>query len=254
MTFETWALAKNSSGMPASAKASTEWPDELDPVTVISAAAAGNMKLMKRFVTQRPTNLKTTPIAIDCVDQGGRTSLLWAVINNRTEVLRLLIRAGAKLNEVDDAGLSALHYAVQCGHAQCLRLLVGTGACDLERRDRAGRTAALRSVVVGDAAALALLLDAGAAIDAPDAYGRTALRAALAGEPQTSECLRLLFERGADVDVADAKGQTLAIWACANNEPAYLKRLLASARPNLEAVDHTNWSALDPNAWSGMKL
>lgn len=60
----------------------------------------------------------------------------------------------------------------------------------------------------GDAAAAAVLLDAGAGIDALGAYGRTPLMlAGLRGDVQT---VRLLIERGADASATDDRGRDAA--------------------------------------------
>ncbi|KAK1944481.1 Ankyrin repeat domain-containing protein 2 [Phytophthora citrophthora] len=66
---------------------------------------------------------------VDEVDHLGRTALHWAALSGSDEVLSLLLRNGASIDQKDTLdGLSALHYAAFYGHIKTTRLLVVAGA------------------------------------------------------------------------------------------------------------------------------
>ncbi|ETI32872.1 hypothetical protein F443_20395 [Phytophthora nicotianae P1569] len=66
---------------------------------------------------------------VDEVDHLGRTALHWAALSGSDEVLSLLLRNGASVDQQDTLdGLTALHYAAFYGHIKSTRLLVGAGA------------------------------------------------------------------------------------------------------------------------------
>ncbi|RLN96151.1 hypothetical protein BBJ28_00013345 [Nothophytophthora sp. Chile5] len=72
---------------------------------------------------------------VDEVDHLGRTALHWAALSGADEVLSLLLRSGASIDQQDTLdGLTALHYAVYYGHIKSTRLLVVAGA-SLTRAD-----------------------------------------------------------------------------------------------------------------------
>lgn len=77
--------------------------------------------------------LLDTPIDIDHVNNLGWTALLEAVILGdggpaHTEIVRLLIGAGAKLNLADRDGVTPLQHAARRGQAQVATLLRAAGA------------------------------------------------------------------------------------------------------------------------------
>jgi ankyrin repeat protein len=63
-----------------------------------------------------------------CDDSDGSTPLLSAIINTRTEVVRLLIRHKANVNAHVRNGISVMHYAAGFGNETCIHLLAATGA------------------------------------------------------------------------------------------------------------------------------
>jgi uncharacterized protein len=81
-------------------------------------------------------DLATTRALLDAgadpneADGGGFTLLYEAVIGNRTEVARLPIERGAKINTVDPLGMTPLLYAASAdfGDSSMVDLLLGMGA------------------------------------------------------------------------------------------------------------------------------
>ncbi len=119
---------------------------------------------------------------------------------NDTQVMLLLLQAGAKVNAEDGGGETALDQAAFSGGEKEVALLLAHGA-NIAHRDNLGRTA-LHEAIEGDSvAAVAVLLAHGADVNARDNQGRTPL--ALALDPshrdkvEHSAILKLLRRHGA---------------------------------------------------------
>jgi ankyrin repeat protein len=91
-----------------------------------------------------------------------------------------------------------------CGYKAVARLLLDQGAA-VEAPGMDGRTALQEAAVKGHKAVVRLLLDHRAMVDVPDGYrGWTALYEAVAGGH--SAVVRLLLDRGATFDAPDIDG------------------------------------------------
>lgn len=91
-----------------------------------------------------------------------------------TQVVLLLLKAGAKINAEDGGRETALDQAAFYGGKKTVALLLAHGAA-IEHRDNLGRTA-LHGAISGDSAdAVAVLLAHGANVNACDNKGRTPL-------------------------------------------------------------------------------
>jgi ankyrin repeat protein len=76
---------------------------------------------------------------VDLVDQaGGRSLLHFAAIRNATNSLRVLLKAGAPKEALDWRGLTPLHHAASAGAGAAVTLLIQAGA-DLEARSHPAR-------------------------------------------------------------------------------------------------------------------
>ncbi len=135
----------------------------------------------------------TSPdIDVNAAAPDGSTALLWATYNVDHELVRALLKAGAKANITNHFGASPLGEAAKLGDA------------DLARE----------------------LLNAGADPDSPNQDGQTALMiAATVGAPQVAE---LLIARGASVNAVEHfRGQTALMWAAATHHPEVVDVLIA---------------------------
>jgi ankyrin repeat protein len=79
---------------------------------------------------------------VDEADSDGITILAWAVISNRADVARLLIERGANVNHVDKKGMTPLLYAasIDFGDSAMIDLLLRSGAHP-DARTKEGLTA-----------------------------------------------------------------------------------------------------------------
>lgn len=245
--------------------------------SLIAAAASGNAALVARLSLAVPANYKLQPPDPSATDAAGRTALHHAVINNRFEVLPLLLVSGAAvLDRPDQSGRTPLHWAVEKSHYRCMELLIEEGA-DLEARDSSGRTVAHRAAARGDDDALELVLAAGAAIDAQDWKGRSPMWAAAKGGRDCTGCLTMLLKgrrdkpvagadggaatvtsvafadgAGADINQQDRRGTTLFSECVKNNDPSLLHRIAScsASEMNLDLADNAHRTAMDHAVYS----
>lgn len=178
-------------------------------------------------------------VALDTVLPGdGRTTLMFACLHDRPELVELCLRAGVDVNARDNQGKTALFFARDA----CAKLLLDAGA-DAHLRDAAGATA--WDGVVAGSRKDALLQAAGfpprpSRYDGyPDARGRTRLMIAAKHEDLAAV---QRFVATDDVNARDRYGRTALHYLLDqrymdNKTLAVLRALLASA-------------AIDPSAAS----
>ncbi len=218
------------------AGASLEARDRLGAMPLLRAARAGRTAMVELFLARGA--------AIDARNLDGVTALYGAAMSERHavvavllakgadpnltgpagvaplgvaafkgngRVLDLLLARGADPNAVDATGKSAITYAAARGFAEIVRRLLESGV-DAKRTYGNDLTALMWAAGpdegVGAGAALdvvALLLDAGAPIDAVDNRGRTALMTA--AEFGHAEIVEALLAHGADRGIKDGRGK-----------------------------------------------
>jgi len=110
----------------------------------------------------------------DTRDKSGVPLLNIAARHGQREILRLLIRLGAKLNlQADDRGSSAVIDSVLGKHKDILNDLIEAGA-DMNLRSKDGQSALIVAVGISDEVIVEELLKAGADPDIPDSLGMSA--------------------------------------------------------------------------------
>jgi ankyrin repeat protein/outer membrane biosynthesis protein TonB len=129
----------------------------------------------------------------------------------QTEIMSLLLEAGANPQAQDQRGRTPLMSAVQSRNAEAVRILVGTNV-DVNARDQRQNTALVRAAgSFGDLVMVQTLISAGADVNAADKNGMTPLIwAARWGDPQRVEAL---VNAGADVNARDNTGKTAMDYA-----------------------------------------
>ena len=85
-----------------------------------AAAEEGDVSLVESMLQEG--------VPVDCVDRIDRTALLWAVIYNRTDVIRLLLQKGADINKRDCFGDTPVHYATWENSTEAIAMLIEHGA------------------------------------------------------------------------------------------------------------------------------
>ena len=129
----------------------------------------------------------------------GSTALMWATFNADRDLVRALLKAGAKADVTNRYGATALSEAVKLDDLELVRLL----------------------------------LDAGANVNSPNLDNQTALM--LAVGLGSLPVAKLLVERGADVNAVETfRNQNALMWAAGGNQPEILDLLLARGARNVD--------------------
>jgi ankyrin repeat protein/S1-C subfamily serine protease len=161
------------------------------------------------------------------------TPLLIVSGSGPVEAVRLLVAAGALLDEQDDRGSTPLHRAARSDWAEGVQLLL-TADAPIDAADNAGLTPLHEAARFGSKEALHLLLEAGAKLEARTKGARTPLHLA-AAEANNTEAVQALLEADADVNALDSQANTplhIAAGARYDTEPTVTLLLEHGANPN----------------------
>ena len=124
----------------------------------------------------------------------GWTALMWASLGGHTEIVKVLVAAGANVNLQGSAGMTALRWASGRGHTEVVKVLIASGA-NVNLQDSDGWTAAMGASVVGYTEVVKALVAAGANVNLRGSTGITALmRASSYGY---TEVVKVLVAAGA---------------------------------------------------------
>jgi len=124
----------------------------------------------------------------------GNTALVVASKYGYTEIVKLLLEAGADVNVKNKDGETALMKASYNGYTEIVKMLIDAGA-DVNIKDRYGTTALMLASLYGYTEIVELLIKAGANVNIKNSYGGTALRWASANG--STKIVELLKEAGA---------------------------------------------------------
>ncbi len=155
------------------------------PESLADLIRAGNREAVLAAIT-------SPAVDVNAKEADGSTALLWATYNVDHDLVRALLKDGAKANVINNYGSSPLSEAVK----------------------------------LGDVDLVTMLLDAHADPNAANVDGETALMVASSiGSPKIAE---LLVGHGANVNaVENFRGQTALMWAAAEDHPDIVDLLLA---------------------------
>ena len=176
--------------------ASTEVAQVAAPTPLMQAAAEGDTKAVRRLIKQGESVNAVAP-------QG--TALTEAAQAGQKDMVLLLLQEGADPNlGRAESGSSALHQAAAAGDVQSIRVLVAAGA-KLDQRDTADLTPIAYAVRNGSLPATKALIAAGADVNVV-MQGKSLLMHVVA---QGSLLMaQVLIQAGADVNYQAASGET----------------------------------------------
>ncbi len=162
------------------------------------------------------------PINAPCDSRGGGP-LHVAAFNANTQVLALLIEAGANIMLRDSEHDTPLHRASAGGSSECIRLLLNAGA-DLESLGVGNATPLNLAAGSRSVDAVETLLKAGANVNTPTQHGATPLMWACMFNPDAA---MLLLDFGARIDVVDLDGRNALYWAASFGRTEVAVRLVS---------------------------
>lgn len=164
-----------------------------------------------------------------CRDTSGYSLIHYFAETGRKEALRWMLHKGVDI-EMTVGGSTPLHFAVRYGRTAAVELLLENRA-NIEAKNYFNETALLIAAQCGHTEIVRLLLDNGADVDSKTVKGVTALH--LAAGSDRAEVVKLLLENSATVDVQDCYGETALFTAAGYGFANVVLALLAKgANPN----------------------
>lgn len=166
--------------------------------------------------------LDATPALLHEKNEHGLTPLMCAVssMDRTSQLVQVLIEAGANVNAKTDEGSTALHWMVDVNGptgsgempGQIARLLVDAGA-DIEALQHWGWTPLMQAALQGTSDELQALVDVGGDVNKsfptdsmPECFAGCTTLAVTLGRPAK---LRILIDAGVNLSATDAYGQTV---------------------------------------------
>jgi uncharacterized protein len=176
--------------------------------------------------------------------KGGQTALMWAAANRSTFMVKLLIDHGADSRARSTRGFTPLLFAAQQGDVESGRLLLRAGADVNDRGGNDRKTALIVAAASGHSNFSALLLDSGADPDLSDESGFTALHYA-ASDAGGADIVRTLLGHRANPNPRTTKDSREYIYAGVNLTGA-TPLFLAASRGNVQTVRALLAGGADP--------
>lgn len=137
--------------------------------------------------------------------KNGFAPIMFTLVNEKKEILKLLIKKGADLDIRTPRGDTALITAISLSQNEIVKILIDSGA-NLEHRNNDGLNAFVYGVLFNNKKVIELLLEKGANLESTDNDGMTTLMAAVG--LQRKEMVELLILEGANLEAKDKDGVT----------------------------------------------
>ncbi|KAN0064831.1 phosphate system positive regulatory protein pho81 [Thecaphora frezii] len=171
--------------------------------------------------------LSLSSVTAATYDLDGFSPLVLAVMNGKTEAVRILLDHGASVEPRDSTDLIPLCLACSGGHVEITRLLLQKGAKIASNAE--GLYPQALAARAGHVGCLRLLVKSGADLDAPE-KGTQWTPIFFAAENGHVDCLEVLIGAGCQTGVVDEKGRNAAFYAAWNGKISCLLLLLQAAQ------------------------
>lgn len=196
--------------------------------------------------------------ALNGRDDVGMNPLMYASQENRAELARVLVDAGASRWWVDHHGWSALFYAAVSDAIDVIKVLLGyESSRGIDARDDEGNTAFGIAAYHGSHAAAEALLEKGANINATNHLGETPLMRGVTGQANNNRMasgdtslVQWLIGKHARLDDTDRDGRTALHRAVTSNNVC-AARILLDAGASYTIRDSANLDAASLAAAQG---
>lgn len=207
---------------------------------LVKAAAANDLASIMELVHTTSNVNKADAIT-------EMTALDFAVENGNSEVVRVLLEAGANPQLKNGVERTALMYLRESATAELVQTLMKSGA-DINFHDESGETPVMNAVTSAPFEVVRVLIEAGAKLDSRDENGKTILF--FAAHNQNPEVVKYLISLGADLSARDDNGETPLIVAAEDGSAATVKSLIV-AGAEVNAKDDSGYTPLINAAASG---
>lgn len=179
---------------------------EADPkvMEVRAAIARGNEQALRDLITATPA-LATTTVH---TGSGNITPLVFAATFTRTNIVDVLLQAGADINGKDVGWLTPLMAALRAGQERIVAHLVARGV-DLKAAEAAPGSSPLLNEVIESGLSdelLSFMIERGADLNRSDYNGQTPLH--MAAKAKRKETMELLIAKGANQTARNKEGLT----------------------------------------------
>ena len=182
------------------------------------AVGQGNMSIIEYLLS-----LKN--VLINQEDNMKRTPLHWAAVLGFTAIVELLLKCGADYMSPDNNGLRPLLYAVQNNKKDVVETMITTGRVT-DEPDNEQRTALMWGALKGHVDVLRVLLENRCGdINATDINHQTALH--MSCRTGNFECVDLLIKHQADINVLDKQDHIPLVYACGSGHAHIVAVLLS---------------------------
>jgi ankyrin repeat protein len=202
------------------------------------ALLAGCAEAASDDVTQTGAELASAAVAFD-PSVALDIQLNDAIATGDTALAIAVIAEGIDPDAELPVGLPPIHYAAQMNQSEIVSLLIEAGAA-IEEADSQGRTPLMIAASFSEGATVQALLDAGADIDAgnPMLVNRTAWQ--YAGQYGNVPALEVLFEAGVPINAVDDSNSSALHTASYGGNLEAVEFLLAHGiDPNLRDLANT---------------
>lgn len=180
--------------------------------------------------------------------RGQMYNLLEAISDNDSNRVRELVRRDASIIDDNTTWLNTpLIWAVMKNNQEMVRLLVELGA-DIQLKNKQEQTPLIVAIKYNNRDMVRLLVELKADINIPGSYGYSPLRGAILSHQR--EMIKLLIELGANIDELNKYNSTPLLDAISLNEPETVK-LLIELGADVEARydSQTISEYLDTKSW-----
>lgn len=179
---------------------------------------------------------------INELDSDNRTPLTYAIWNRHLSVVRRLVEAGAWVDVPDVLGATPTSYAITSGNLQ-IRTLVVRGNASRDAKYKEGEKLLLSATKYGHTHVVRVLLEAKETnLNLKDAEGWTPLMWAI--NYRHSGVVKLLLEHKADVDIRDRAGMTPLHFATRYGQFEVARVILQTGRADVNIQDLTGLTPL----------
>jgi ankyrin repeat protein len=183
---------------------------------------------------------------VNVLDSIKWSPLHWAALRSNTDIVKLLIDAGADLEAEDFNNMTPLAWVVnkhETAAAAVVKLLIDAGADLTKTYESDGNTVLHWAAESGLVDIAKLLIDAGADPDAENKHAATPLHHA-AGLHKV-DIVKLLIDAGANLDKIGSRQKQTALHMATYEEDIDIVKLLIDAGAEVNITNHDSFTPLE---------